>query len=287
MLWWGTNLPARYLWNGGAYLRMDWLAFAVIGVCMVRKEKHAVGGALLTTSALLRVFPGFIVIGLIAKAAWELIRERTIRPATKRFILGCVAALLLLVPASIAVCGAASYPAFVANSKKHLATALTNNMGWKTVVAYQNSTRVNMTHDGHASDPFGVWKATRLRVFEERKGIFFAGLAAFLAGLTWAVRKRADWVALALGVGMIPVCSELTCYYYSVFLILGFLWAEQRAVGIALLFLSAFTCLASQVRPMEDESFYWISIAVLLFFAFAAVVIGRARKEPEPPAARA
>ncbi len=57
MLWWGTNLPARYLWNGGAYLRMDWLAFAVIGVCMVRKEKHAAGGVLLTTSALLRVFP--------------------------------------------------------------------------------------------------------------------------------------------------------------------------------------------------------------------------------------
>ncbi len=95
------------------------------------------------------------------------------------------------------------------------------------------------------------------------------------------MRKKSDWVALALGVGMIPVCSELTCYYYSVFLILGFLWAEERAVGIALLLLSALTCLLSQVRPMEDESFYWISIAVLLFFAFACVAIGRARKPPE------
>ncbi len=129
-----------------------------------------------------------------------MIREKTIRSETKRFIAGCLAALLIVVPASIAVCGAASYPAFIANSKKHLATALTNNMGWKTVVAYQDSTRVNMTHDGRASDPFGVWKATRLRVFEERRGIFFAGLAAFLVLLTWRCarsptgsRSRSAW----------------------------------------------------------------------------------------------
>jgi len=232
-----------------------------------------VGGALLTTSALLRVFPGFIVIGLIAKAAWELIRERTIRPATKRFILGCVAALLLLVPASIAVCGAASYPAFVANSKKHLATALTNNMGWKTVVAYQNETRVTQLHDGRARDPFGAWKAMRLRVFEQRKVIFYAGIALFLALLTWAVRGKPDWVALALGAGLVPVATELTCYYYSFFLIFGFLWQRQKLIGVGLLSLSAMTCAIAGLRGMEDEQFFFISILVLLFAAGAALLV--------------
>ena len=283
MLWWGTNYPARYLWNGGAYLRMDWLALAVIGVSMVRKEKHGMGGFALTTAALLRVFPGFIVIGLICKVAWELLRTKVIRPETKRFVAGCVASLVILVPISVAVCGLDAYPAFVANSKKHLATALTNNMGWKTWVAYQESTRVSLAHEPGASDPFGRWKADRLRVFEQRKSIFYAGLLVFLALLTWSVRKRADWLALCLGVGMIPIASELTCYYYSIFLIFGFLWLQRRFIGIALLALSAFTCLMANLRGQEDEQFFWISIAVTLFSALAALAVGRGRQQLEEP----
>ncbi len=273
MLWWGTNYPARYLWNGGAYLRMDWLALAVIGVCLVRKDKREWGGAALTTSALLRIFPGFIVVAIVCKAGWELVREKKITHETKRFVLGCVTALLVLVPASVAVCGTAAYPAFIANSKKHLATALTNNMGWKTVVAYQQSTRVTQLHDGSARDPFHAWKAMRLQVFEQRKVIFYLGLLGFLALITWSTRGKPDWIALALGAGLVPIASELTCYYYSFFLLFGFLWQRQRAIGVALLSLSALTCAIAGILGMEDEQFFWISILVVLFAAGSAVLI--------------
>src|SRR5207237_8319873 len=37
---WGTNFPARYWWNGGAYLRMDWLATAVIAICLLKRGRR-------------------------------------------------------------------------------------------------------------------------------------------------------------------------------------------------------------------------------------------------------
>ena len=58
-----TNFPSRFYWTGGAFLRWDWLFYFVGGVCLVRKEKPLLGGLFLGYSTLLRVFPGFCVVG--------------------------------------------------------------------------------------------------------------------------------------------------------------------------------------------------------------------------------
>ena len=65
---WGTNYAARYWWNGGAFLRMDWLFCLVVGISLLRKERPRTAGALLCFAALLRIFPGVIFIGLATAA---------------------------------------------------------------------------------------------------------------------------------------------------------------------------------------------------------------------------
>src|SRR5262249_36496427 len=107
LIWWGANYPARFLFTGGALLRADWLAFLVIGVCLVRRGLAAAGGFAVTWSALLRIFPGVVVLALCARALLDAWRGgwRGVDPAIARFVVGCAVAVALLVPISFFVVG--------------------------------------------------------------------------------------------------------------------------------------------------------------------------------------
>src|SRR5262249_47093818 len=259
LLYWGTNYPARYYWNGGAFLRMDWLVVSIIGICLVKKKHMATGGAALTYAALLRIFPGFIVIGLILKAAARMVRERKWVLAKEhwQFAKGCIAAVAILIPLSAAIAGGGhrfgldawigikgddgsmAEQGFVENSAKHLHTPLTNNMGLKTIVAYQHDMRARLTRNQSLSDPFEIWKNARNHAFERRKILFALMIIGFMVLLAWAAEKTEDWVALCLGVGMIPIATELTCYYYSICLAFGLLYSKREELGAGAVVLSA------------------------------------------------
>src|SRR5262249_18380792 len=77
----------------------------IAGICLVRRGRPGLGGFALTWSALLRIFPAFIVVALLLKYAVVWVRERrvTVPAELKRFGLGCAAAALLLVPPSLAL----------------------------------------------------------------------------------------------------------------------------------------------------------------------------------------
>jgi hypothetical protein len=278
LLVWGTNYPARYWWNGGAFLRMDWLAFSMIGICLTKRGKLAGGGFALTYGALLRIFPGFIVIGLMLKALARMVRERrwVLSPEHRTFARGCIAALVLLIPLSAAVAGGGkhlgldAWSGFIDNSQKHLHTPLTNNMGLRTVLSFQPSTRAIHTRDNSAQDPFGAWKDARLRVFGSRRWLFAILCLGFVLTLAKAVEKQEDWVALALGIGMIPIATELTCYYYSFLLGLGFLWLKREGPGVGAVALAAVTCLLPVFCPWDDDKYTVMSLACVLFVWGAA-----------------
>ena len=307
LLWWGTNYPARFWWNGGGFLRMDWLVISMIGICLVKRGRMAGGGFLLTFGALLRIFPGFIVVGLMLKALMRIIRARkwVLAPEHKKFALGCITGMALLVPLSAALAGGGHRlgldawigsgsgeeheQGFIENSAKHLKTALTNNMGLHTVLSWEEKTRAIHTRNYSLEDPFDTWKAARRQVFEDRKLLFFALVVGFLVLLARAVEKHEDWVALSLGIGLIPVAAELTCYYYSVMLGLGFLYAKREGEGVAagLLWVSALTCLLPGIFWWDDDAFTWISLVIVLYVAAAAAYMGAVQTAPQPAAAEA
>ena len=75
-----------------------------------------------------------------------------------------------------------------------------------------------------------------------------------------------DWVALVLGVGLIPFAATPSCYYFSILLAYGLLWdrAGDR-MGLTLAALSAGSCLAGYATGWYDEVFAAISLAILVF----------------------
>ncbi len=90
MLWWafgprvfavamlmlGCNWASRFFyWTGGALLRHDWLFYTVAVVCLLRKGRPFMAGVAMAYAALLRLFPGLLLIGPML-AAIEYARVR-------------------------------------------------------------------------------------------------------------------------------------------------------------------------------------------------------------------
>lgn len=284
IIFWGTNYPARFFWNGGAYLRMDWLALSIISICLLRKERHFWGGAAITYATLLRIFPGFIVVGLILKVLAEMLRRKTfyLSSGHKRFAVGCITAMAVLVGISGWAAGSySSWGEFYQNSRKHLSTPLTNNMGLKTVVAYQHQTRAQMLKDDKLREPFKPWKEARVRVFKERQILFFLLVGGFLFLLFRAVRDQEDWVAATLGITLIPVATELTCYYYSILLGLAFLWPHSKGIVFALFGYSALTWACFGIWGWYDAQFTWMSLLTIVFLVYCLWSFQRPRAAVE------
>jgi hypothetical protein len=277
LLYWGTNFPARFMWFGGAYLRQDWLAAMTIGLCLLRRERMASAGFVLTLSALLRIFPAFILVGIAFKALMEMWAGRKVALSTRyrRLAVGCIAAVVVLIPTSVVVAGSwSAWPGFVANSRKHLNSPATNLMGLKTVLAYNHEWRVaRVVPLGLEQDRWQPWQEARRRQFEERRYLFAALVIGFVILLALAVRSQEDWVAAVLGVAMIPVATDMACYYYSALLVYGLLGARREGLGAALCALAAVTGLIGKFVWSNDVRFFLISVAVLGFVCAATTSV--------------
>lgn len=267
-VYWGCNFPARFYWNGGSFLRYDWQLWLIVGICLLRKRKHFFGGAALTYGALLRVFPGFVVAALVLKAIAGMVRERRffITPEHKRFAAGCVAALALLMPLSgWATNGLDAWPEFAVNSQKHLKTALTNNMGLKTVMGYDFATRAIKMRNDKLEDPFQEWKDAKEYFYAKRAPLYYMLVIAFCVLLARAGdREREDWVAACLGAGLIVIAAELTCYYYGFLMTYGLLWERRKIPGILASALAAFTCFIYNLLAWNDDHFAAMSLASVI-----------------------
>jgi hypothetical protein len=90
MLWWafgprvfalglimlGTNWASRFFyWTGGALLRHDWLFYTVAVVCLLKKRWPFLAGVSLAYAALLRLFPGLMLLGPLL-AGFEYARRK-------------------------------------------------------------------------------------------------------------------------------------------------------------------------------------------------------------------
>ena len=88
---------------------------------------------------------------------------------------------------------------------------------------------MRFTRDNHLDDPFQGWKDGRNERFERIKPLFFVIVAGLFAWTVWALRRtKLLWVAMPLGLPLTMAVTNLTCYYYSMFMLAGVLVAPPR-----------------------------------------------------------
>lgn len=291
-----TSFPARFYWTGGAFLRWDWLFFTVLAVCCLRRKHPLAAGMSLGYAALLRVFPVLLAAGPASVALSTIVAAAANAPggrariasavaalrgpalaSERRFFAGLALAIAILVPASLAVTGGFdAYRGFVANTRKHQSTPLTNNMGLRTVVTYRPSEVGRVLHRDAADDPWGLWKAARLASWEESRWVAGAVAAAMLLLVARAARRfREPWIALALAAAWIPFAVEMTSYYYAFLIVPALLWTVRREAGFLLLTLGAASLLVSltpfSILPTWRDELYTL-ISALTVLALAALL---------------
>ena len=277
VLWWGTNFPARYSYIGGAFLRSDFLVMAVAGIALARRGYMIAAGAAIGWSTLLRIFPGFLTSGALFRLVTT--RNRTdpsMRQALQLIAGACLAGLVLipfslLSPPGNLEAGVSRWKGFVANSDKHLSGSYTNMVGLKTLVSF---TRAGYQEMGEfwVDGPGDAWQAVRYQAFERRKLLYWIVTAVFIVLLALAVRQQPYWVALILGVGLIPILADLSCYYYGILLVYGLLWDRYPWAGVGIVALSVFTLSVSGL-PTAEMTYAAISAGVVLYvFAVTAGV---------------
>ncbi|MEJ7727632.1 MAG: hypothetical protein WKG00_00280 [Polyangiaceae bacterium] len=222
ILWGCEGAADPYYWTGGAFLRQDWLFFSVLAACLSRKKYHALAAASMVQAALLRVFPGVLVMGWLVLAGWHLVRHKRFAPTHLRMLLGGTIATVVLVGASLVWVGKDSYKAFYEHTiVVHDRTPLTNHMGLRVVIAHkwgsgQKSGRMEHTKDDKLVDPFQLWKDMRVARYDKYKWIGYLWMAATMAAFVWVLRRvRTPWVAQALSVVWIILMAQLTNYYYG------------------------------------------------------------------------
>jgi hypothetical protein len=299
-VFWGCNAPANFYWTGGAFLRQDWLFFLVASLCCARKRKFFLAGGALTWSALLRVFPMIFFGGWGIMVLFEIIRryrfgttgepkEGTgvlsikrepgllgyLHPDHRRLLAGCIVAFGVLVPASVAVCGVDSYKQFFGHTiKVHNATPLTNHMGLETMLVAGWSNRMRFLRDDNMDDPFEGWKQARLDRFKIVKPLFILICAGVFAWTAWALRRtRLLWVGLALSTCLVISMTNLTCYYYSLFLVLPALIRVRPSLGPPIVVTSGI----STILLYAPTGFYWVDDRFVaqawLFFALSVMAL--------------
>jgi hypothetical protein len=76
----GTSYAFGNWFTSGAFLRFDWFAASVAGVCCLKREKWFLAGLCLASAMSLRLFPGFLIGGVAVHALVNMIRERRLLP---------------------------------------------------------------------------------------------------------------------------------------------------------------------------------------------------------------
>src|SRR5262245_2628262 len=280
MLYWGTNYPAQHGWTGGSFLRQGWLVALGTSVCALRLGHAATAGGLLALATGLRIFPGFVAVPFLFSALASMFRERRWRISRehRRLLAGGLAAGAALFGISLAAGGGVrAWSEFAANSRKHLETPLRNYVGLPTVVSFvpAPSAQEMRAAEQVSEDPYAAWKDDRRAADANRRWLFFALVAGYLWWMARVAGRESAWVAGVLGVGLITIAAELTCYYSAGLAFFGLLWLRRESIGALLCLLSgAGWWIASSGRPL-DEVYTGVSLASVLFILIATALLGK------------
>lgn len=292
-VFWGVNGAANFYWTGGAFLRQDWTFLFVAALCLARKRHFALAGAALTYASLLRVFPMLAFLGWAIIIGIELFRriqrhqrgeplpgkglDRWLHRDHQRLLAGCVVAMGILVPASVAVVGPDSYVDFAKHTlKTHATTPLTNHMGLRSIVAHDWDSRMRFGRNDALDDPFQGWKQGRIDRTHDRWYLRHGITLAVILWTTWALRRtKLLWVGMALSVPFMMCGSELTCYYYNFFLAPAVLILLRPTYGPAYLAGAASSAIILAFYYWVDDKFVAMTYVFFLVSLLSLYVYSR------------
>jgi hypothetical protein len=275
---WGANANTGYRWIGDAFLRHVWLWAAMLGLCLLRKQKPGGAGALLTLSALLRIFPALFGFGYVLRELRLWLRSRTLPPGFRRFLVSALLTALVLVPAAAAVSGRGPgvYREFWERISALTAFVPNNGFGLRHLLSFTTVRPTPELVDGVLTRRIASVQKLRDQALAERRVLYWGVMAGFLALFWRAVKHARDWEAAALGAALIPVLTMPAAYYLSFVLATALLAERRPRIGVELMLALLGWNLAYLLHPTLWRGYVICSAIGLAFFLVVLLEMQRA-----------
>ncbi|MEW6746186.1 MAG: hypothetical protein AB1486_25885 [Planctomycetota bacterium] len=278
--YWGTNQFNPYPWTSASLLRYDWLLMAVAGICLLKRQQHLAGGAALAVASLLRLFPVLLLVAVAVREALRMWAVRSLRPSRDfvRFSFGALLLIALLLPLSTWASGRGSrvWREFQENCRLHLQTPSMNTVGLVSLLSTQGRDvwkELPATVEGRERER--LWTRARETNYASWRWLHWAAGALLTLLVLRATRDQPPWAAAILGVGLIPVVADLSCYYYAILLLFAMLVAAGRAIAVMLCGLAAATSLVVACVEYSEATYGLMSGGLLVFLALVLWVCRR------------
>ncbi|MBN2340708.1 MAG: hypothetical protein JXX29_03915 [Deltaproteobacteria bacterium] len=272
-------------------LRYDWMTFMVMGVCLIKKEKHVAAGAFFAWAALMRYFPALWLFGIAAKGVQALLTNKNV-PWSKfwlrvpmayyKMAAGFFGLILFVLPISFAADGIDSHKQSLANMTAHVEPHNLSSMrqGLAIALTYRGETDMTL-----------ISAEKKLMVEEMEKPLRYVSIALLIV-LGLFLSRAKDWEAVGLGIIPYFFLTTSSYYYYSMRLTAIVIHAadlskKRNVVGLTILFAIELFCHASEYLN-NGNRYFLISVMGLMMlgyaiamYAFFGVKWWKERKPPE------
>lgn len=271
IIFWGTNFFASFSWTGNGFIRADWLAAFLVGVCFLKRRCFFWGGAFLMFSALSRLFPAAFLFGAVVTSLIKMCRSRKSLRQSEAYslVLGAIVSAAALVTLATLVAGRFSiWEDFVANTRKHAFNYSTNIIGAPAVLSTSVETWSHDLEDSSFPNPLEPWVDAKKKIFAERKIMYFGYILLVLVMMATVFRRCEIWEGAILA-GVFVTFVNLSNYDYYFLLPYAFLFFAAPKIPLSLLLLCASSWILAEAFSYFDQVYFVIGVAVHAFFFFA------------------
>lgn len=278
LLWFIVTFSGRWPILGQSLLRFDWVSALVIAVCMLKKGKHGWAGALLTYSALNRVFPavfGFPYVVWMLSRAWDNKKrgERLLSDDHLRFLIGVGASLLVFAVGALVVVGPEAFVQSAENLSMHGGpdSYSSHRVGLGDALAY----RGEVSHSDVSSSG-GIDAKIKL-LWEMHTALRIFGVLSILGIAVYVWRSRREvWQHIWLGIYPLFIMTTPQINYYNLRLLLVILHMElARRVHPFLLSGLFIIEVVTQWRMVERAARYTVTTTTSMgLCAYLSLMVG-------------
>jgi hypothetical protein len=279
---WAVNPFNDHAYTGGAYLRSIHLLALLAAVVLFAHRRYVLSGALFSVSALLRVFPVFLLGGLLVHDLLRRERRERLRRHAPLYASALATALVLFATTSFLSTPEGRNPwiGFAEKMSLHRQRLSPNLLGLPDLFFYDSGHNVPAIVRARERGRMLNWGVEAGKTFAARRPFYLAAVAAFGAACLLILRRGSPEDGLFAGFVAIFALLHLAHYDYAILSLVPFLvpWGRRSLVAVSLLWMvAAAACLFPRLASVLDYRFFVLSAILALFFAL--VLAFRAREE--------
>jgi hypothetical protein len=268
----GVNYLQRYQHMSGSLLRLDWLAYLMIGIAALKMERPKTGGAFIAYAATLRVFPVMFLAGIGFKWLVNGIKSRSFWNDDARTLVSALITTLVIVSATLVVKpGLEGWGVWKENIVHHSQRLTVKRIALPYLF-------INHGRFGDAKMPKSTaYREARLEKHQTTIRVI-QGVTLLLFILVCA--NSPTWIASIMGVMLIYTLTNPVRYYWaSLVLLIPWLltspWQGRRLVALVALFSMMIIDFAIDSTTMEYTIHqYFASWGLGLIFLYLLITEG-------------